>query len=106
MVLACPFGEFYTFEVLFLVSLLTLSCSIIGMVFRVHNLGFANLTKTFIKQYMYLYKFLPCFGQGNSPTYKTRPIAISCVLRAISNRRTNQRMDGWTNKAAYRVACM
>ena len=32
---------------------------------------------------------------------RTRPIAISCVLRANSDRRT----DGWTDKAAYRVAC-
>ena len=32
---------------------------------------------------------------------KTRPIAISCMLRANSDQPTDQ----WTNKAAYRVTC-
>ena len=70
-----------------------------------------------------------------SPLYPQRPIAISCVLRAISNWWTNGQMDqwmdqwtnictngpmdglqtnqptdgptnGWTDKATYRVACM
>jgi len=56
-----------------------------------------------------------------SVSVKTRLIAISCMLQAISNRRTdrptdqqtnwptdqgtNQPTDQWTDKAAYRVAC-
>ena len=35
----------------------------------------------------------------------TRPIAISRLLRAISDRRTDGRTDRPTDKAAYRVAC-
>ena len=39
----------------------------------------------------------------SAPT--TRPIAISCVLRAISQRPTDGPTDGRTDKATYRVAC-
>ena len=56
-----------------------------------------------------------------APPLLTRPIAISCMLQAISDRRTDGPTDQWTNwptdqwtngptdqwtdKAAYRVAC-
>ena len=36
---------------------------------------------------------------------KTRPIAISCVLRANSDGPTDRRTDGPTDRVAYRIAC-
>ena len=51
------------------------------------------------------YQTLTC-GSHPALFMKTRPIAISCVLQAFSDRQTNRPTNWPTNRVAYRVACM